>query len=219
MRDKVDILAGFVLTPECARGRRRFGGGKKIHGGDERGDGDHHHQVALHGAHLGDGAADQRDVRHLGRTRAASGKSTRWSRITARATTPRARSSAPSRKPAARWWARCGFRSPIRTSPPSCSAPRTSIRKRILYLGAGRRAAGGHRQGLRRARHGSEKTKILGTGEVTAEKRCQAWATPASASSRPGISTTTHSELNQDFIKAFNDEHKRNPELLIDRRL
>ena len=41
-----------------------------------------------------------------------------------------AASSAPSRKPAARSSARCASRWPTRTSRPSCSAPRTSIRNR-----------------------------------------------------------------------------------------
>ena len=66
VRDKVDILAGFALTPERAGRRRRLGAGQEVHGGDERGDLDHHHQVALHGAHLVHAAAAQRAARQLG---------------------------------------------------------------------------------------------------------------------------------------------------------
>ena len=48
-------------------GGRRLGRGEEVHGGDERRDRDHHHEVALHGAHLDHRAADDRDVGDLGR--------------------------------------------------------------------------------------------------------------------------------------------------------
>ncbi len=47
VRDGVDILAGFALTPNAARGRRRLGAGQEADDHHERGDLDHHHQVAL----------------------------------------------------------------------------------------------------------------------------------------------------------------------------
>ena len=57
VRDKVDILAGFGLTPNALAVARRLGRGQEADGDHERGDLDHHHQVALHRAHLGDAAA------------------------------------------------------------------------------------------------------------------------------------------------------------------
>ena len=130
VRDKVDILGGLRADAERAGGRRRLGRGEEVHGGDERRDLDHHHQVALHGAHLDHHAAAQRDARHLGARRAASRRPTPWSRTTARATMPKRLPCAASRKPAARSSARCASRSPTRISRPSSSAPRTSIRRR-----------------------------------------------------------------------------------------
>ena len=65
-RDNVDILAGFSLTPNALAGRRRLRRSQEIHGGDERGHRDRHHQIALHGACLVHGAATQPDARHLG---------------------------------------------------------------------------------------------------------------------------------------------------------
>ena len=47
-RDKVDILAGFALDAERARRLRRLQGSQEVHGDHERGDRDHHGQVALH---------------------------------------------------------------------------------------------------------------------------------------------------------------------------
>ena len=49
-----------------ARGRRRLGERQGLHRDHERGDLDHHHQVALHGANLRDHADAQPDARHLG---------------------------------------------------------------------------------------------------------------------------------------------------------
>ena len=66
VRDKVDILAGYRPHAERARRRRRIGAGQEVHGQHERGDLGHHHQVALHGAHLVHGVAAQRGARHLG---------------------------------------------------------------------------------------------------------------------------------------------------------
>ena len=68
---------------------------------------------------------------------------------------PRPRSRARSRPPAARSSARCASRWRTRTSRPSCSARRTWPGV-DLHLHSGRRAAGGARQGVRRARHRPE---------------------------------------------------------------
>ena len=52
VRDNVDILAGFALTPNALAVARRIGAGKKFMVDDERGHLDHHDQVAVYGAHV-----------------------------------------------------------------------------------------------------------------------------------------------------------------------
>ena len=47
VRDKVDILAGFAADAERARRLRRLRRSQEVHGDHERGDLDHHRQVAL----------------------------------------------------------------------------------------------------------------------------------------------------------------------------
>ena len=66
VRDSVDILAGFALTPERACGRRRFRRGEEVHGDHERRDLDHHHQVALSARTSMTLPMVERDLRHLG---------------------------------------------------------------------------------------------------------------------------------------------------------
>ncbi len=66
VRDKVDILAGFTLTPNALAAGDVSGAGEEVHGRDERRHVDHHHEVALHGAHVAHDAAGQRLARHLG---------------------------------------------------------------------------------------------------------------------------------------------------------
>ena len=46
VRDKVDILAGFALTPNALAACRRLGRGEEVDGDHECRDLDHHHQVA-----------------------------------------------------------------------------------------------------------------------------------------------------------------------------
>ena len=47
VRDGVDILAGFALTPNTLGGVRRVGRSQEVHGHHERRDFDHHHEVGL----------------------------------------------------------------------------------------------------------------------------------------------------------------------------
>ena len=60
VRDGADILAGFDLTPNA------LAAAEEVHGRHECGHLDHHHQVALYGAHVVYGAGGQSDARHLG---------------------------------------------------------------------------------------------------------------------------------------------------------
>ena len=102
VRDNADILAGFALTPNALAAADVSARGEEVHGGDERRHLDHHHQVALPGAHLGDDAAVQRARSAPGRPSTASRRSTRWCPTTGRASTPKALSTPASRKRAAR---------------------------------------------------------------------------------------------------------------------
>ena len=63
VRDGVDILAGFALTPNALAAGDVSAQAKKFMVDDECGDRDHHHQIALHGAHLVHRAAAQRNAR------------------------------------------------------------------------------------------------------------------------------------------------------------
>ena len=112
VRDGADILAGYDLTPERARRRRRLGAGQEVHGQHERRDLGHHHQVALHGAHLVHRVRSSTRRSAPGPTRTACARPTRWSPTSARATTAKPRSARASRTPAARSSARRAIRSP-----------------------------------------------------------------------------------------------------------
>ncbi len=129
-RDNVDILAGLLLSPNTIAVSKVAAEAKKFTGDHERGDDGDHHHVALFGARLHDAAVGRPRPPAPGPTRAASARPTRWCPTSRRARTQRLPSRKPSRRPAARSWARCACRSPTRTSRPSCSAPRTSIRSR-----------------------------------------------------------------------------------------
>ena len=166
VRDKVDILAGFALTPERARGRRRLGRGEEVHGGDERRDLDHHHQVALHGAHLGDAAAGERDVRHLGAKSGIKKAYTMVSDYGPGHDAEGAFQQRASRRPAARSSARCASRWPIRTSRPSCSAPRTSNPESIFIFIPGGAQPAALGKALAERGIDPKKIKVLGQGEI-----------------------------------------------------
>ena len=173
VRDNVDILAGFVLTPNALAAGRRVGGSQEIHGGDERRDLDHHDQVALHGAHLGDDAAAQANARHLGGEAAASRRSTRWSPTTARAIDAEGAFQHGFKEAGGEIVGSVRF--PVANPDFSAFVQRAKDLNpgRDLHLDAGRRAAGGGRQGAGRARHRSKKIKVLGQDEITDEQRAQ----------------------------------------------
>ena len=102
VRDKVDVLAGFSLTPNALAAADVSAQAKKFMVVMNAADVDHHHEVALHGARVVDAAAAQRAARRLGvQERRAQGVLPWW-RISAPAMTPKRRSSARSRRPAAK---------------------------------------------------------------------------------------------------------------------
>ena len=139
---------GLRPDAERARRRRRVGAGQEVHGRHERRDLDHHHQVALHGAHLVHACRWSTRSSANGPTRTASARPIRWSPTSALAMTAKPPSSRASRTPAARSSARRAIRWRTRTSPPSCSAPRTSTRTRST---SGCRAARSLRRSAKRS--------------------------------------------------------------------
>ena len=145
------------LRPHAERAgrRRRLGAGQEVHGQHERRDLDHHHQVALHGAHLVHRAAGQRGARHLGlQERRAQGL---HAGLRLRPG-PRRRSRVPEgvqggRRRDHRLGALSGREPGLHRLPAARQGRQPG---RHLHLGAGRHAAGGDRQGDRRARHRQE---------------------------------------------------------------
>ena len=169
MRDKVDILAGFALTPNALAAADVSAEAKKF-------------MVVMNAAtsiittkspymvrtsltH----AAAQRDARHLGRQERRQEGLHDGVRLRSGPSTPKARSRTASRPPAARSSARCACRSPIRTSRPSCSAPRTSIRKASSSSMPGGAQPGALGKALAERGIDPKKTKVMGQGELTDE--------------------------------------------------
>ncbi len=170
VRDKRRHPRRLRAHAERARGRRRVGAGQEVHGDDERGDLDHHDQVALHGAHLVHGAAAQRGARHLGLQERHPQGLHAWSPTSARAMTARPRSSRASRRPAARSSARSRY--PVANPDFSAFVQRAKdVNPEAIYIwvpGGAQPAAIG--KALRRARHRSEaRPRCSGQGELTAE--------------------------------------------------
>ena len=90
----------------------------------------------------------------------------------------------------------------------------------IFIFDSRRRAAGGARQGARRARHRPEEDQDPGHGELTDERRSRAWATSRSASSPRGTTTTiTQSAMNKEFVEGVQRRLQAQSGLLLDRRL
>ena len=187
----------------------------------ERGDLDRHRQVALHRARFADAAADRRHARHLGGDQGRHEESLHHGhRLRPGHRRRRPPSRTRSRRPAAKSSARCACRSPIRTSRPSCSAPRTSIRNRSS---CSFRAARSRRRLARpspnaawtprRSRSSApakpvDETAIKSMGDL-ALGRISAWH----------YDYNHKSKMNGDFVKAFNAEYQAQPRLLRGRRL
>ena len=172
VRDGAEILAGYDLTPERARRRRRVGAGEEIHGQHERRHLGDHHQVALHGAHLVHGVPAQRGARHLGlQERGAQGL---HARLRLRSG-PRRRSRLPQglqgcRRRDHRPGALSGRQPRLHRLPAARQGRQPG---RHLHLGAGRPAAGGDRQGDRRARHRQGQGQDHGPGRADLRGRAQ----------------------------------------------
>ncbi len=74
-----------------------------------------------------------------------------------------------SRPPAARLSARCAWRCKIRISPPMCSAPRISTRRRIFVMIPGGAQPGAFGKALAERGIDPKKTEVLGQAEIADE--------------------------------------------------
>ncbi len=171
-------------------------------------------EVALHRAHVVHDRPGRRHARHLGGDQRRRQEGLHDGVATsAPASTPRSASRRPSRRPAARSSARCACRSPTRTSRPSCSAPRTSIRNRSS---CSCRAARSRRRSARRSPNAAwtrtrsrscrpakpvDENAVKALGDL-AIGRISGWH----------YDYNLKGKINEDFVKAFNAEFKRNPD-------
>ena len=157
---------------QCARGRRRLGAGEEVHGGDERRDLDHHHQVALHGAHVASPLPQLNEhARHLGLQERHPQGLHDGLRLRPRATTPRRHSSARSRRRAARSSARCDI--PVANPDFSAFVQRAKDSQSGSASTSSCPAARSRRRSGRRSPSAASirsKTKVLGQGELTDEQ-------------------------------------------------
>ncbi len=214
VRDNVDILARLRAHAERARRRRRLGAGEEVHGDHERRDLDHHDQVAVLGAHLGDAAAGGGNVRHLGGDKSGIKKS--YTMVT---------DYGPGHDFEAgfqRAFKEAGgeiigsVRFPVANPDFSAFVQRAKDLnpESIMHLHSGRRAAGGARQGVRRARRRSEQDQDPGLGRDHRRAGAQEHGRRRrSASSRRGTTTTrARRRATSQFVKLFNEMHERNPD-------
>ena len=110
VKDKVDILAGFGLTPAALAVAPCRDRGEEADGRHERGDVDHHDQVALHRARVDDAAAGHRADGDLGGEERHQEGLHAGRRLRPGHRRRRRSSRRRSRRPAARSSARCACR-------------------------------------------------------------------------------------------------------------
>ena len=211
VRDKVDIIAGFALTPNALAVGRRLRRGEEVHGGDECGDLDHHDQVALYRAHLGDHCRSSTRRSAPGRPRTASRTPTPWSPTTARASTPRGAFQTGFKEAGGEIVGSVRF--PVAN--PDFSA--FVQRAKDFQSGGGLHLVPGGAQpaalGKALAERGIDppKTKVMGQDGSTDESALKSMGDAAL-----GIITVVQLRLpvtirpmNEEFVKAYNDECQR----------
>ena len=130
-RDNVDHPGRLSTDTERSCRRRRFRRSQKVHGGYERGDRHHHHQVAVYGARL---IHHPRSSTKRLRTWAAQKHGLKNAYIMVTDYGPGIDAEAAFQKGFKESWRgdrrrRCAWRCGVRISRPMCSAPRISIRK------------------------------------------------------------------------------------------
>ena len=221
VRDKVDILAGFALTPNALAAGDVSAEAKKF-------------MVVMNAAtsiittkspYMARTSLTTPQLNEtLGAWAAKSGVKKAYTMVVGlrpRPSTPKARSTAASRRPAARSSARCACRSPIRISRPSCSAPRTSIRRRSSSSIPGGAQPAALGKALAERGIDPKKIKVMGQGELTDEQALKSMGDAAL-----GIITACHydynhdSALNKDFVEGLSTRtYKPQPGHLLGRRL
>ena len=215
VRDKVDILAGFALTPEALGAAGVSAEAKKLMVVMNAATSIITDQVALHRARFADAAADRATRSAPGqRRKAASRRPTRWCPtsvpgIDAERRLPEGVQGGGRRD--RRLGAHAGRQSGLLGLRAARQGPQSGI---DLRLRAGRRAAGGARQGFRRTRHRPEEDQDHEHRRSRSTKpRSRAWATLALGRISAWHYDYNHkSKMNADFVKAFNAEFKRNPD-------
>ena len=214
VRDKVDILAGFALTPNALAAGDVSAQAKKF-------------MVVMNAAtsiittkspYMARTSLTTPQLNEtFGTWAAKNGVKKVYTMVVglrSRASTPKARSSAASRKRAARSSARCACRSPI----PDFSAfvqRAKDLNPESIYIwmpGGAQPAALG--KALAERGIDPKKIKVLGQGELTDEQALKSMGDTAL-----GIITAFHydynhdSALNKAFVKAYNDAYGRNPDI------
>ena len=213
----------LLAHAQCARGRRRLGAGEEVHGGDERGDLDHHDQVALHGAGVVHAAAAATST--LGTWAYKNGVRKVYTMVADFGRRPRRRGRVPagaSRRPAARSSARCAI--PVANPDFSAFVQRAKdVNPEAIFIWMpGRRAAGGDRQGARRARHRSDaRPRCSAQGELTDEQALKSMGDAALGIITAVATTTTITTpgANKEFVAAYNDGVQAQSGLVLRRRL
>ena len=189
-------------------------GSQEIHGGHERGDRHHHHQVALHDAYLAHHPAIERSLRQMGRHQKLGVKKV-YTMVSDYGPGIDAEQVLPERSRRRRrgtgLGSHCGGQPGFLRL---CAAGQGPQPARHLHLRAGRLAAGGDRQGVGRARYHAEKHQNLGRSRSPSRTRSSAMGDAAF-----GIITSVHydynhaSKMNEDFVAAYNAEFHRDPDI------
>ena len=212
-RDKVDILAGFVLTPNGIAAGERLQGRQEVHGADERGDLDRHHQVALYGAHLDDHSAAELRLRQMGGD--AGGVKKAYTMVTDYGPGHDAESSFQAGFKGGGGKIVGSVRMPVRNPDFSAYVQRAKDLnpQGIFVMIPGGAQPGAFGKAIAERGIDPKKTKVLGQMEITDEHALKSMGDIAE-----GIITSANydynhkSKMNAAFVKAYNAAYHRNPD-------
>ncbi len=167
VRDHVDILAGFTLTPEALGAAAVADPGEEVHGRHERGNFSRHRKIALYRAHLADMPQLNYPFGKWAHEHRASSMPIRSSPITAPAMTPKSSFAKGFKETGGEIVG--ADHSPVANPDFSAYVQRIKDAKSGggVRLHSGRRAASGTRQGARPSGLTPPDTKFLGQGELT----------------------------------------------------
>ena len=189
VRDKVDILAGFALTPNALAAADVSAEAKKVHGGHERGHRRSSPPSRPTGAHLGHAAAGDET---LGAWAAKNGIKKAYTMVSDYGPGIDAEARFQRGFKAAGGEIVGSVRMPVANPDFSAFVQRAKdVKPEAIFIfvpGGAQPAALG--KALAERGIDPKKTKSSGSGEITDETRSRAWATPRSASSPPATTTT-----------------------------